>query len=174
MAVADGVFVAGDVAGGLQFTHVADYEGRVAVRSAVGKDARADLGSVPRCTYTDPETGAVGLFLEEAQAAGIDAFEVVQDFSVTARGYTLEPHRRSDGPILEGSPGHLTAVVDRGRGVLVGAFAACPGAAELIHEAVLAVKAAIPVAVLADTIHAFPTGSRAFGNLMAEAAKQLA
>jgi hypothetical protein len=29
------------------------------------------------------------------------------------------------------------------------------------------------VAVLADTIHAFPTGARNFGNLMAQAAKQV-
>ena len=52
-------------------------------------------------------------------------------------------------------------------------FAACPGAAELIHVAVLAVKQRTPVAVLADTIGAFPTGSRVFTNLMAEAARRL-
>jgi pyruvate/2-oxoglutarate dehydrogenase complex dihydrolipoamide dehydrogenase (E3) component len=57
--------------------------------------------------------------------------------------------------------------------VLVGAFAACPGASELIHEGVLAIKAGIPVSVLADAIHAFPTGARVFGNLMLEAEKQL-
>jgi pyruvate/2-oxoglutarate dehydrogenase complex dihydrolipoamide dehydrogenase (E3) component len=55
----------------------------------------------------------------------------------------------------------------------VGAFAACPGAAEFIHEAVLAIKQRIPVSALADTIHAFPTGGRVFGNLMADALKRL-
>jgi hypothetical protein len=30
------------------------------------------------------------------------------------------------------------------------------------------------VSVIADTIHAFPSGSRVFGNLIADAAKQLA
>lgn len=162
MRVADGVFVAGDVAGGLQFTHVADYEGRIAVRAALGQKVKADLRSVPRALYTDPETGAVGLTLEQAQAEGIDAFEVTQDFATTARGYTKE-----------GSRGHLTAVIDRERRVLTGAFAACPGASELIHEAVLAIKHAVPVSVLADTIHAFPTAARVFGNLMADALKKL-
>jgi pyruvate/2-oxoglutarate dehydrogenase complex dihydrolipoamide dehydrogenase (E3) component len=52
---------------------------------------------------------------------------------------------------------------------MVGAFAACPGASEMIHEAVLAIKQSIPVSMLADTIHAFPTASRVFGNLMADA-----
>jgi len=64
-------------------------------------------------------------------------------------------------------------VVDRERKVLVGAFAACPGASEIVHEGVIAIKAAVPVAVLADAIHAFPTGSRVFGNLMIEVEKQL-
>lgn len=162
MRIAKDVYIAGDAAGGLQFTHLADYQGRIAVRAALGQGARADLGSVPRATYTDPETGAVGLSLEEAQAAGIDAFEVVTDFAETSRGMTLE-----------GARGHLTVVVDRERRLLAGAFAACRGASELIHEAVLAIKHKIPVSVVADTIHAFPTGARAFGNLMNEALKHL-
>ena len=34
-------------------------------------------------------------------------------------------------------------------------------------------KMSIPVTVLADTIHAFPTGARVFGNVMAEARDKL-
>ncbi|HEX2032324.1 MAG TPA: NAD(P)/FAD-dependent oxidoreductase [Actinomycetota bacterium] len=162
MRVGHGVFVAGDCAGGMQFTHVADYTGRIAVRAALGHQVRADLRSVPRTTFTDPETSAVGLTVEEAWYQGLDAFEVSQDFATTARGYTIE-----------GSRGHITAVIDRERRTLVGAFAACPGASEMIHEAVLAIKRAIPVPVLADTIHAFPTAARVFGNVMAEATRQL-
>jgi pyruvate/2-oxoglutarate dehydrogenase complex dihydrolipoamide dehydrogenase (E3) component len=173
MRVAEGVYVAGDCAGGLQFTHVADYMGRVAVRNALGRDAVADLSAVPRTSFTDPESSSVGSTVEEARERGIDAFEVTADFSTSARGFTIEPRRDSDTAILEGSPGHITAVVDRERGVLAGAFAACPGASELIHEAVLAIKQSVPVSVLADTIHAFPTGSRVFGNLMAEARDKL-
>lgn len=173
MRIGDGMFVAGDCAGGLQFTHLADYEGRIAIRSALGQSARADLSAVPKTTFTDPETSSVGLTIDEAWYKGMDAFEITQDFATTARGYSIEPRRNSPAPILEGSPGHVTAVVDRAQGVLVGTFAACPGAAEFIHEAVLAIKQRIPVSVLADTIHAFPTGGRVFGNLMADALKRL-
>lgn len=169
MAVADRVFAAGDCAGGAQFTHVADYEGRIAARAAAGHDVRADLATIPTVTFTDPETATVGLTVQAAWERGLDAFEVTVDFATTARGFTIEPRRRSNGAILEGSPGHISAVVDRERRILVGAFAACPGAGELIHEPVLAIKARVPVNVLADTIHAFPTAARAFGNLMAEA-----
>lgn len=173
MLVGERTYAAGDCAGGMQFTHVADYTGRVAVRNALGKNAVADLSAVPRTSFTDPESSGVGVTVEEARGKGIDAFEVTADFSTSARGFTIEPRRDSNEAILEGSPGHITAIVDRERGILVGAFAACPGASELIHEPVLAIKQRIPVAVLADTIHAFPTGARVFGNLMADALQKL-
>ncbi len=163
LRIGDGVFVAGDAAGGLQFTHIADYEGRATVRAALGSDAVADLRAVPRAIFTDPEAASVGMTVEEARDAGIDAFEVSQDFASSGKGQTIE-----------GSRGHLTAVVDRERGVLAGAFAVCPGAGELIHEATLAMKLDAPLSVLTDTIHAFPTSARVMGNVFLEASKQLA
>lgn len=162
LRIADGLFVAGDAAGGLQFTHLADYEGRIAARAALRGTGVADLSAVPRVTFTDPETGAVGLTVEEAREQGIDAFEVSQDFAQSARGQTIE-----------GSRGHATVVVDRERGVLVGAFTAGPAAGEFLHEAVLAVKVGTPVSVLADTIGAFPTGARVLNSAFIEADKQL-
>ena len=173
MVVADRVLVAGDCAGGAQFTHVADYEGRIAARAAAGQEVRADLATIPAVTFTDPETASVGMTVDAARERGIDAFEVTVDFATTARGFTIEPRRRSDEAILEGSPAHITAVVDREQRVLVGAFVACPGAGELIHEPAVAIKARVPIDVLADTIHAFPTAARAFGNLMAEGVDRL-
>jgi pyruvate/2-oxoglutarate dehydrogenase complex dihydrolipoamide dehydrogenase (E3) component len=163
LRIADGLFVAGDVAGGLQFTHVADYEGGIAARAAAGRAGKADLRVVPKVTFTDPEAAAVGLTVEEAQAQGIDAFEISRDFAGTGKGQTIE-----------GARGHLTAVVDRERKRLVGEFAACPGAGELIHEAVLAMKMDAPLEILADTIHAFPTSARVMGGIYKEAAERLA
>jgi pyruvate/2-oxoglutarate dehydrogenase complex dihydrolipoamide dehydrogenase (E3) component len=162
LRIADGLFVAGDAAGGLQFTHVADYEGGIAARAATGRPDTADLRVVPKVTFTDPEAAAVGLTVEEAHAQGIDAFEISRDFASTGKGQTIE-----------GARGHLTAVVDRERKRLVGGFAACPGAGELIHEAVLAMKMDAPIEVLADTIHAFPTSARVMAGIYQEAAGRL-
>ena len=161
LRAADGLFVAGDAAGGLQFTHVADYEGLVTARAATGGTAPADLRSVPKSTFTDPELGAVGMTVEEARAAGIDAEELSKDFARSGKGQTIE-----------GSRGHMTIVFDNDRKVLVGAFAACPSGGELIHEATLALRAQIPLGVLADTIHAFPTAARVMGGLYQQAARQ--
>ena len=44
---------------------------------------------------------------------------------------------------------------------------------ETIHEAVLAIKLQTPLAVLADTIHAFPTVARVLGTAFTNANREL-
>ncbi|HEX9891553.1 MAG TPA: NAD(P)/FAD-dependent oxidoreductase [Actinomycetota bacterium] len=172
LGIGRGLYVAGDAAGGMQFTHLADYEGRITARNALGQDAVADLTAIPRTAFTDPEAAAIGLTVEEARERGIDAFEVTQDFSVTSRGFAIEPtYGDRDGH--RGVPGHVALVVDREREGVVGAFAASPGAAEYIHLAVPAVKLGTPLAQLADTITAYPTGARVLGNLFIAAWRRL-
>ena len=162
LRIAPGVFVAGDPAGPEMHTHVSHYQGEMAVRIALGDDVKPDYRAIPRAVYTDPESGSVGLLVEEAQARGIDAEELTQDLASTAKGQAAE------------ADGHVTIVIDRVAGTLVGAFLAGPGAGEAVHEAVLAVKLETPLAVLADTIHAFPTMARVMGLLFARAAKRTA
>jgi len=61
------VYAIGDVAGALQFTHVAGYHAGLVIRSALfGLPAKASQAHLPWATYTDPEIGQVGL--TEAQA----------------------------------------------------------------------------------------------------------
>ncbi|MGI8658249.1 MAG: hypothetical protein ACR2K4_05695, partial [Candidatus Limnocylindria bacterium] len=101
------------------------------------------------------------LKVEEAKERGIDAAEFSVDLGPSAKGYTAE------------AKGHCTIVVDRQKKVLVGVFLAGPGVSETIHEAVLAVKQATPLAVLADTIHAFPTVARVLGTAFINAHHEL-
>jgi pyruvate/2-oxoglutarate dehydrogenase complex dihydrolipoamide dehydrogenase (E3) component len=158
LRIADGVYAAGDPAGPEMHTHVSHYEGQMAARIALGEAVVPDFRALPRATYTDPETASVGLQVEEARESGFDAVELTQDLARTAKGYVAE------------AEGHISIVVDRRSQTLVGAFAAGPGVSEMIHEAVLAVKLRTPLAVLADTLHAFPTAARVMGTLFAEAA----
>jgi pyruvate/2-oxoglutarate dehydrogenase complex dihydrolipoamide dehydrogenase (E3) component len=67
----------------------------------------------------------------------------------------------------------VTIVVDRADRVLVGAFMAGPGVSEAIHECVLAIRARVPLAILADTIHAFPTVARVLGTAFINADRDL-
>jgi pyruvate/2-oxoglutarate dehydrogenase complex dihydrolipoamide dehydrogenase (E3) component len=162
LKVADGLWVVGDPAGPELHTHQAHYQGELAVRMALGLDVRPDYRALPRATYTDPEAASVGLSLDQATAAGIDAVEYVADFATSSRGYALEAEL-----------GHLTVTFDRATRELVGAAFACPDASAAIHECVVAIRARVPVEVLADTIHAFPSTSRILNGLFAEAAREL-
>ena len=162
LRIADGLWVIGDPAGPELHTHQAHYQGEMAVRMALGDDVRPDYRALPRASYTDPEAAFVGLSVEQAQAEGIDALEFVADFATSSRGYAVQAKR-----------GHVTIVVDRASRTLVGAALACPDASAAIHECVLAIRARVPVDVLADTIHAFPSTSRILNGLFAEARRAL-
>jgi dihydrolipoamide dehydrogenase len=161
LRIGPGVYVAGDIAGPELHTHTAHYQGEIAARAALGNDATADMSAIPRATYTDPESSSTGLLVEQARERGMDAYELTQDLAKTAKGQAVE------------RGGHVTIVVDRQRKVLVGAFMAGPAVSEAIHEAVLAVKLQVPISVLADTIHAFPTVARAMGTLFIKAHQEL-
>jgi pyruvate/2-oxoglutarate dehydrogenase complex dihydrolipoamide dehydrogenase (E3) component len=86
----------------------------------------------------------------------------VAEFPKSSRGYGIEA-----------TFGHITIVVDRGSRELIGAAVACPDASAAIHECVLAIKARVTIDLLADTIHAFPSTSRIFNGLFADALREL-
>jgi dihydrolipoamide dehydrogenase len=157
LRAADHVYAIGDCIGHEISTHLGHYEGETAVKIALGDNVRADFGATPRALYTEPETAAVGLLLEQAKERGIDAYEESADLATSAKGYVSE------------SEGHVSVVIDRKNKIVVGAFIGGPAASEAIHEAVLAIKLKTPIALLAQTIHAFPTVARVMGGIFAKA-----
>ena len=163
LRVAEGLWVIGDPAGPELHTHQGHYQGEVAVRMAMGLPVTPDYRALPRATYTDPEAASVGLTLDQAKAAGFDAVEFVADFASSSKGYAVEAEL-----------GHVTVTFDRATRQMIGAAMACPDASAAIHECVLAIRARVPIEVLADTIHAFPSTSRILNGLFAEAAQDLA
>jgi pyruvate/2-oxoglutarate dehydrogenase complex dihydrolipoamide dehydrogenase (E3) component len=160
--VADGLYIIGDSAGPELHTHQGHYQGELAARMAMGEAIIPDYRALPRATYTDPEAAFVGVAVDAARAAGLDAFELVAEYPSSAKGYAIEA-----------TIGHVTIVVDRASRQLVGAAIACPDASAAIHECVLAIKARVAVDVLAETIHAFPSTSRIFNGLFADARREL-
>jgi len=162
LRIADGLWVIGDPAGPELHTHQAHYQGEHAVRMALGEVVTPDYRALPRATYTDPEAASVGVTLEAAQEAGLDAFELVADFATSTKGYAVQAEF-----------GHVTIIVDRATRELVGAAMACTDASAAIHECVLAIKAHVTVDVLAETIHAFPSTSRILNGLFADGLHEL-
>ncbi len=161
LRAADHVYGIGDCVGHELSTHLGHYEGETAVKIALGDNIRADFSATPRAVYTDPETAAVGLLLDQAKERGLEVYEETANIATSAKGYVSE------------SEGHVSVVIDRKNKIVVGAFIGGPAASEAIHEAVLAIKLKTPIGVLAETIHAFPTVARVMGGLFAKAALAL-
>jgi dihydrolipoamide dehydrogenase len=156
---ADGVWAVGDVTGALPFTHVAKYQGRLVCADIAGQTVKADYRAIPRVVFADPEVAAVGLTEQQAREQGIEvATAAVTLPESIARPWTYEREPRGD----------LGLVVDRGRGVLVGAWAVAPLAGEWIHYAALAIKTETPLDTLRDTVAQFPTFTEGYLNALEE------
>jgi pyruvate/2-oxoglutarate dehydrogenase complex dihydrolipoamide dehydrogenase (E3) component len=135
----------GDVTGLWPLTHVGKYQGDVVAANILGEPRKADYEAVPRVVYTDPQAAAVG-----ADAGRFSAMVPLSEVAKTAT-YT---HAYAE------SNGFLTLRSDGDR--LTGAYALGPEAGEWLQQATLAVRAHVPVDVLADTIQPFPTFSEIF------------
>lgn len=152
---AEGFWAVGDVTGVAPFTHVAGYQGRVVADNLLGRDARADYRAVPRVVFGEPEIAAVGLTAAQAAGAGLRTRTAHLTLAAADRTETF-------GRDLFGGVGVL---LDADRDVLVGAWAVGPEAGEWIHTAALAVKAAIPLALLQDFVPQFPTFNELWGQV---------
>jgi pyruvate/2-oxoglutarate dehydrogenase complex dihydrolipoamide dehydrogenase (E3) component len=142
MRVADRLWAIGDVTGIWPLTHVGEYEGDVVADNIAGIARLANYEAVPRVTYTDPQAAAVG-----AVQAEYSTTTPLSEVPKTAT-YT---HAYAE------SPGFLTLLSDGQR--LTGAYALGPEAGEWTQQATLAIRAHVPLAVLADTIQPFPSFS---------------
>jgi pyruvate/2-oxoglutarate dehydrogenase complex dihydrolipoamide dehydrogenase (E3) component len=141
------IWAAGDVTGIARYTHTARYQARIVAANILGGHRLADYRAIPRAVYTSPSVYSVGISPGHAAAAGVDLFTVGFDLAETARAAVDDDDR-----------GRVELYADAGRGdILVGAAAIGPGAEEWMSEITLAIRAGIPLAVLADVVHAFPT-----------------
>jgi pyruvate/2-oxoglutarate dehydrogenase complex dihydrolipoamide dehydrogenase (E3) component len=144
---ANGVWAAGDVTGGLRFTHVADYQARLVVRNAFFPIAtKADYSAVPWVTFTEPELAHVGLTEREAHERHGDGVRVWR-----------RPFDDVDRAIADGETQGMVKLITDRKGKILGGHILGHGAGNLIGEVVLAMKHGISAAKLGSTVHAYPT-----------------
>jgi pyruvate/2-oxoglutarate dehydrogenase complex dihydrolipoamide dehydrogenase (E3) component len=142
MRAGERLWAIGDVTGIWPLTHVGEYEGDVVAANITGDLRPANYEAVPRVTYTDPQAGAVGAL--EAKYSGTALVSEVPKTATYTHAYAQ-------------SNGFLTLLSDGER--LTGAYALGPEAGEWLQQATLAIRAHVPLEVLADTIQPFPSFS---------------
>lgn len=154
----DWLYAVGDVNGRSLLTHMGKYQARLAADAILGRPAEAwaDHRAVPRVVYTDPQVAAVGLTEHEAEQAGIEA-AVVACPTESVAGATVRG---------EGTAGTCQLIVDRHRGVLIGATFTGPEIAELLHAATIAIVGEVPLERLRHAVPAFPTVSEVWLKLV--------
>jgi pyruvate/2-oxoglutarate dehydrogenase complex dihydrolipoamide dehydrogenase (E3) component len=154
----DWLYAIGDANGCSLFTHMGKYHAWVAAENLLGRPVEAvaeALGS-PRVTFTDPQVSAVGMTLEQAQEAGIDARAV----DVPTDG---TPGASFQG---KGTGGTSRIVVDQNKETIVGATFTGFETADFLQAATIAIVAEIPISKLRHAVAPYPTRSEIWLKLL--------
>ncbi len=145
------IYAVGDVAGKYQFTHIADFMARLAIKNALffGRDKVSDL-LVPWATYTDPEVAHVGLYEKDLKERNIPFTTFKREFSDVDRN------------IVDGTDyGYVKIHVAKGKDRILGATIVGDHAGDMISEISVAMQGGMGLGRLAGVIHPYPTTAEA-------------
>ena len=149
------IYAIGDVTGGLQFTHVANYHaGIVLKRLCFRLPSKTSNDHIPWVTFTDPELANVGLSEDEARRR-----------HGTINVYRW-PYHENDRAQAERSTGGFVKVVTDKKDRIVGAAIVGEHAGELIQIWSLAVSKRMKIAEMTQWVAPYPT----FGEINKRAA----
>lgn len=142
------IFAIGDVIGGLQFTHVANYHAGIVIRNALFRmPAKVDYDAIPWVTYTDPELAHVGETEAEARS---------RHGKINVLRWHLAENDRAQAE--HETNGEIKLVTDLHSRVL-GCTIVGPGAGELILPWVLAKARGLRLGAMASLVVPYPTFS---------------
>ena len=140
------VYAIGDVAGGLQFTHVAGYHAGVIIRSMLfGLPSKQRTDHIPWATYTSPEMAQIGLTEAQAKESYGDKLEVARfDFAGNDRAIATQQ-----------TNGLIKVMIVKGRPV--GVSIVGPNAGEMINLWALALANRLKMGQIAAMVAPYPT-----------------
>lgn len=140
------VYAIGDVAGGLQFTHVANYHAGLVIRNALFRlPVAMDESIVPWCTFTEPELSHIGMTEQQARDQGLKI------------NVLRWPYHENDRAQAERATGGHIKVITEKKGRILGATIVGEHAGELIQMWSLAMKNKLKIKAMTDWISPYPT-----------------
>jgi dihydrolipoamide dehydrogenase len=144
------IYAAGDCIGNYLLAHVASMEAEVAVENALGGTVAMDYTVVPRCIFTYPEIGGVGLTEKEALARGHKI--KIGRFPFIANGRALAEDE---------TEGMVKIIAEEKSDKILGGIILGNRGTDLIAELALGMKKGLKLRDVIETIHAHPTLSEA-------------
>ena len=140
------IYAIGDVIGGLQFTHVANYHAGIVIRNALFRmPVSVNDNIIPWVTYTSPELAHVGLS-EEAASEKHKNIRVLR-----------WPYHENDRAQAERATGGFIKVVTTKSGKILGASIVGENAGEIINMWSLAVSQGMKIGAMTGFISPYPT-----------------
>jgi pyruvate/2-oxoglutarate dehydrogenase complex dihydrolipoamide dehydrogenase (E3) component len=153
----EGIWVAGDVRGGPQFTHTAWDDYLVLLSQMAGDRKRTTRRVVPYAIFTDPELGRVGMTEQQAREAGHDI--KIGRFDMAHSGKARE---------IGEDKGTIKVVIDAKSEQILGAAVLAVEGAELVHCYIELMNARAPFTVLRDAVQIHPTLGEAVQSAVAD------
>jgi pyruvate/2-oxoglutarate dehydrogenase complex dihydrolipoamide dehydrogenase (E3) component len=143
------IYAIGDVVGPDRFTHMAGFQARLVLRSALFRlPVFGRAKAIPRVTYTKPEVAQVGLTEREARVQAGDQIRIARF-----------PFGENDRAVIENAADGMIKVVATAKGRVLGVSIVGAGAGELLLPWTLAIDRRLKLSALAGTIVAYPTMS---------------
>lgn len=153
---APGVYAAGDVTGGPQFTYISLDDSRIIGDALFGAGVRTtrNRGPVPYAVFIEPPLSHVGLHEAEAREQGLDIRVNRIDVSTIPRARTMSS-----------AEGLLKTVIDRDTDLIVGCTLFGPSSVEVINTVALAMRHGITARELSEAIYTHPSMGETFNDL---------
>jgi mercuric reductase len=143
------IFAAGDCVGKMALETVAAKEGSLAAENALtGSKKSINYDHVPHAVFTSPQVASVGLTEEE---------EMRRFKACACRTIYMNSVPKAEA--VKETRGVFKMAIHPETSQILGVHIVSPYAADLIHEATLAVKFGLTVDDIIDTLHVFPTFS---------------
>lgn len=142
------VYAIGDVTGGLQFTHIANYHAGLVIRGILfRKKAVPNNDMIPWVTYTEPELGHVGLTEEQAREK-FGSIKVLR-----------WPYHENDRAQAERKTTGLVKMITNKKGLIVGVSIVGASAGEMMNMWALAITNKMKLGDVVGYVSPYPTFS---------------
>jgi pyruvate/2-oxoglutarate dehydrogenase complex dihydrolipoamide dehydrogenase (E3) component len=142
------IYAIGDVIGGAQFTHLANYHAGIVIRNALFRlRPKVSAAAIPRVMFTEPELAQVGLTEAEAR----------KRYRHRRIRILRWPFADNDRAVAERTTEGFIKVITKKNGEILGCTIVGPAAGELIQLWVIAIQKGMKVGDVTVFVLPYPT-----------------